>query len=156
MTESTKARIENIEGQIHREIPLSAHMGIKVKKATDQHVQLWAPLGPNTNHKSTAFGGSVYSVAVLSCWSLVSSTLKDAGFNFDYVVVQDGQMEYFAPVTGDFDAESSWRSESEKSKFFQTVSKKGLGRATLTSIVRSRNQECARLEARFAVQVIKG
>lgn len=141
-----------LEEAIHKDIPIAKSMGVKVRAASSAHVTIAAPLAPNTNHKSTAFGGSVFSVAVLSCWALVSKALEEWGFQVDYVVVQDGHMEYTFPVGSDFEAESSWASEREANRFKSMLEKKGLARATLRSVVRSQGRECATLEARFAAR----
>lgn len=145
--------LENLEKAIHADIPIAGEMGVRVREASASHVCLAAPLAPNTNHKSTAFGGSVYSVAVLSCWALVSRSLEEWGLAVDYVVVQDGHMEYTVPVSGDFEAESSWSSEREAARFRTMLIKKGLARASLKSTVRSQGRDCATLEARFAARV---
>jgi len=60
-------------------------------------VVLTAPLGPNHNHKSTAFGGSLYSLAVLAGWSLLWIRLKDAGLE-GHVVIAKSEAEYLRPV----------------------------------------------------------
>jgi len=57
---------EDLQERIDQEIPLAKHIGIVVESADDTTVVLRAPLAPNGNHKGTAFGGSLYSVAVLS------------------------------------------------------------------------------------------
>ena len=50
--------VVEVEQYLHRHIPLSAAMGIRVRLATPHRVELWAPLAPNINHQSTVFGGS--------------------------------------------------------------------------------------------------
>lgn len=145
---------EDLEKAIRTDIPIADAMGVQVRETSAHHVKLSAPLTPNTNHKSTAFGGSVYSVAVLSCWALVSQALKEWNLNVDYVVVQDGNMEYTIPVAGDFEAESSWASEREAARFRSMLERKGLARASLKSTVRSQGRDCATLEARFAARIV--
>ena len=51
---------------------LAKHIGIVVESADDSAVVLRAPLAPNANYKGTAFGGSLYSVAVLTGWAWVT------------------------------------------------------------------------------------
>jgi thioesterase domain-containing protein len=142
-----------LEKAILKDFPIAKAMSIRVKETTASHVSLEAPLAANTNHENTAFGGSVYSVAVLSCWALVSQSLKEWGFDVDYVVVQDGHIDYTVPVAGDFEATSSWASEREAQKFRTMLTKKGLARASLTSTVRSQGRDCATMEGRFAARI---
>lgn len=144
---------EALQKAIHSEIPIAKEMAVRVLDSSIAHVTLQAPLASNSNHISTAFGGSVYSVAVLSCWALVSQSLKEWGFNVDYVVVQDGHIDYTVPVAADFEAESSWASEREALKFRNMLAKKGLARASLKSTVRSQGRDCATMEARFAARI---
>lgn len=144
---------EALQTAIHADFPIARAMNLRVKDASISHVTLQAPLAENKNHESTAFGGSVYSLAVLSCWALVSQSLQEWGFDVDYVVVQDGHIDYTVPVAGDFEATSSWASEREAQKFRTMLSKKGLARASLTSTVRSQGRDCATMEGRFAARI---
>ncbi len=53
--------------------------GIIVEAADDDEpVVLRAPLAPNANHKGTAFGGSLYSLAVLTGWAWAHALSRDA------------------------------------------------------------------------------
>jgi thioesterase domain-containing protein len=144
---------EALETAIHADFPIARAMSLRVKEASISHVTLEAPLVANTNHESTAFGGSVYSLAVLSCWALVSQCLQEWEFDVDYVVVQDGHIDYTIPVAGDFEATSSWASEREAQKFRTMLAKKGVARASLTSTVRSQGRDCAMMEGRFAARI---
>ncbi|MES2855168.1 MAG: YiiD C-terminal domain-containing protein, partial [Bdellovibrionota bacterium] len=119
--------------QMHEKIPLSKAMEVRIEKVSESGVILSAPLAPNINHKKTAFGGSVHSAAVLSCWALVTEVVKD--FDVDYVVIQDSEIDYVEPVDGDFTAESSWVKSGDREKFIETLEKRGLARATLIAEV---------------------
>ena len=142
-----------LEKDILSQFPIAKFLEVRVANASATHVALTAPLAANTNHENTAFGGSVYSVAVLSCWALVSIALKEWGFDTDYAVVQDGHMDYTIPIGADFEAQSSWSSEREAEKFRSMLKRKGVARAHLCSIVRSQGRDCATMEARFAARI---
>ena len=128
-------------------------MGVTVISANESEVILKAPLARNTNHKLTAFGGSIHSLAVLSCWALITETVIQAGFEPEYIVIQNGEMGYESPVNGDFIARSSWDSNTSKEKFFETLRRKRLARATLHSQIEVDGIVCARLTARFVADV---
>lgn len=81
-------------------IPLAKAMDLKVKEMTQHMIRLEAPLLPNSNDKGTAFGGSIYSLLVLSGWSLVASSLKTAAVTAD-VVVSKSNIDFVKPVTGE-------------------------------------------------------
>ncbi len=94
---------EALEKVLLEEIPLTRAMGLKVLEASASKVVLSAPLEPNHNHKRTAFGGSLYSLAVLSGWGLLWLRLKEAGLE-GHVVIVRSEAEYLRPVVQDFQA----------------------------------------------------
>src|SRR5581483_6434170 len=67
---------QEIEQYLHRHIPLSAAMGVRVRAASPERVELAAPLAPNINHHETLFGGSGAAIATLSAWTLVNIRLR--------------------------------------------------------------------------------
>jgi thioesterase domain-containing protein len=89
-----------LQGVLHAEIPLTRAIGLRVAAYTGDTLTLAAPLEPNTNHKSTAFGGSLYSVAVLSGWGLLYLRLRDLAISA-HVVIHETQVRYLRPVTGE-------------------------------------------------------
>jgi thioesterase domain-containing protein len=93
----------DLQDYLHQNIPLSNAMGVQVKAASWESVELLAPLGPNINHQETVFGGSASAVAILSAWSLIHVRLKleSAGGR---IVIHRNTMLYERPVTGEFSA----------------------------------------------------
>src|SRR5690606_4942813 len=85
-------------------IPISQHLGVRVRYADADRVHLWAPLAANINHRQTGFGGSISALAILAGWSILWCRLRGrtAGHN---IVIQRNSIEYIAPVTTDFSAE---------------------------------------------------
>jgi len=89
-----------LQDVLHAEIPLTRAIGIRVSAYTGDTLTLAAPLEPNTNHKSTAFGGSLYSVAVLAGWGLLYLRLRDLDVSA-HIVIHETQVRYLRPVTGE-------------------------------------------------------
>jgi thioesterase domain-containing protein len=143
----------SLQERILAEIPLASAMGVEVRSSSGDEVVLTAPLAPNINHKNTAFGGSVHSVAVLACWALVTTVLQEEGLDSDYVVIQDSRIDYRTPVDGNFEAWAGWDSESSKEKFLDTLRRRGRARASLCATVSTDSRVCAELQARFAAQI---
>ena len=56
---------------IARHLPTAQHMQLAVADYDSRSLTLTAPLGPSINDKLTAFGGSIYVVAVMACWGMV-------------------------------------------------------------------------------------
>lgn len=148
-----KKDLTAFEQDLHAHIPITLQMGATARELSQDRVILAAPLAPNTNHKMTAFGGSIYSIAVLSCWALVSESAKSSGFNTGYILVQNGEISYVSPVPGSFLAEASWPSTAERERFLKGLARKGIARARVTSTVTSEGKIRARLTARFVAQL---
>src|ERR1700728_4741424 len=87
--------------RIGREFLLAKHIGIVVESADDASVVLRAPLAPNANFKGTAFGGSLFSVAVLTGWAWITRYLAVQRLNAE-AVIQESSIRYRLPVQGDF------------------------------------------------------
>ena len=77
-----------LERTLHDEIPLTRAMDVRVAAYDGNLLRLTAPLSPNVNDKGTAFGGSLYSLAVLCGWSLLHLKVKEAGLSYN-IVIQD-------------------------------------------------------------------
>ena len=115
---------------LHEEIPLTREIGIDVIEATPQRIELSAPLSPNINHKCTAFGGSLYAVAVLAGWSMVFARLHTAGIHA-HIVIQDAQIAYLLPVIESIHAECHVASDVDFERCLRMFERKGRGRIAL-------------------------
>jgi thioesterase domain-containing protein len=129
----------NVEAYLHEHIPLSYAMGVKVEKATPHEVILWAPLTPNINHKQTAFGGSLHSIATLACWTYLYVNLLKENVQ---IVIRKSDTEYLAPVEGDFKALCQIPSQEEWDTFLKMLHSKKKGRITLHSKIYFNNRLC--------------
>ena len=93
----------DVERYLHDHIPITKAMFITVVRADTSGVELAAPLAPNINHRSTVFGGSAISVAILAAWTLVHLwTLELDRLGRHRVVISRTAMDYLAPIQGDF------------------------------------------------------
>lgn len=122
---------EVLETYLWAHIPLTKAMGIKSELATSQKIVLSAPLSLNINHKLTAFGGSLHSIATLACWSLLHVNLKKLGFEKAQIVIAKSEVSYLIPVNSDFKAECCFSDSLEWDKFFKTLTRKGKARIEL-------------------------
>ena len=116
-----------LEAFLRREIPLSRGMEVAL--------ELEAPLEPNLNHKRTAFGGSLYSLAVLAAWGTVRRILRDAGIEA-HIVISEGGLSYLKPVAGAFRARCAAPPKAGADAFRKAVLRKGKGRISLRCEVR--------------------
>ncbi|MEJ2410802.1 MAG: YiiD C-terminal domain-containing protein [Novosphingobium sp.] len=133
---------------LHRQIPLSAAMEVRVLSASAQSVVLSAPLGPNINHKSTVFGGSASALAILAAWSLVHLRLEEEGLPGE-VVIQSNRMGYDRPMPGTFTASSKLVDERAWPAFVKMLARKKRARIEVESVLACGGVEAGHLTGRF-------
>jgi thioesterase domain-containing protein len=121
-----------LQTYLHDQIPITQDLGVTVHLATLEHVVLKAPLGPNINHKKTAFGGSLYSIATLACWSLVHLNMKHLNISCE-IVIAEGNSKYLAPVTTDFEVSCQIANAQDWGQFTNTLARKRMARVRLSS-----------------------
>ena len=122
--------VEYLQELINREIMLARPMGVIVEAADDAGIVLRAPLPPNSNHKGTAFGGSLYSLAVLTGWAWLTRFVACAEINAD-AVIQESSMQFLVPVKGDLRAVIAAPAEAEVDKFRKLLLRAGRARIRL-------------------------
>ncbi len=131
--------IRELQEVLHSEIPLTKEIGIEVRKYVDLSLTMFAPLENNINHKSTAFGGSLYSVSVLSGWGLIYLLLKQNGLS-GHIVIQESNTKFLKPVAADIMARCSFKSHEQCGKFINMYKRKGLARIKLESHIECNNE----------------
>ena len=92
--------LDDLQATLHREIPLCAQMGVEVDRYEDGRLTLRLPLGPNRNHKRTAFAGSLNALCTITGWSLVFLLARQRQMRGD-IVIRRSSIKYLQPV--DFD-----------------------------------------------------
>jgi thioesterase domain-containing protein len=147
---SARAASPEIEAEqyLHRHIPLSVAMGVRVKLATPERVELAAPLAPNINHHATVFGGSASAVATLSAWTLVHVGLRHAKVEAT-TVIQRNTMSYEEPIHGDFMAVCTLVDDSGWQRFLKTVERRGRARITMNAHLLFDGRRAASFEGDF-------
>jgi len=127
---------QELQQIIHRDIPLTQGMGLRVKKITTDSVTLVAPLESNLNHQNTAFGGSISSILILAGWSLLYLRLKPLG-TLGHIVTQETNIKFLQPVSGEIVAFCQIESDEQFDRFIKMFRKQGLARIQLTAQIRS-------------------
>jgi thioesterase domain-containing protein len=125
--QATKFGRDYLQNRILGEFMLARHIGIVVESADDAAVVLRAPLAANANYKGTAFGGSLYSLAVLTGWAWVTRYLAARGLMAD-AVIQESSTHFMAPVQGELRASAVPPSEAQINKFRKMLQRAGRGR----------------------------
>jgi thioesterase domain-containing protein len=131
MEELAGALLHELQATLDHEIPLSRAIGITALRYDATGLTLWAPLAPNTNHKSTAFAGSLSSVATLAGWGLVWLLLRERGLR-GTIVIQESATAYRLPVRGDFTAVCARPQPEVLDAFIAAFRRKGKARLALS------------------------
>lgn len=92
-----------LEKTLHKEVPLTQQMGVKVQSHDGQELTLHADFEPNVNIHGTAFGGSLYSICAVTCWGMLHLKFEQAGLDAHCVLGQ-AKISYMLPVRGDIQA----------------------------------------------------
>ena len=119
-----------LQERIDREFALPKHMGVIVESATDDGVILRAPLAPNANYKGSAFGGSLYAIAVLAGWAWITRYVAVRGLCAD-AVIQESHMRFVVPVFGELRACSIAPAGQKIEKFLKMLERSGRARIGL-------------------------
>ena len=130
--------LEALQNRLHQDIPLTKHMGIEIHNYDGETLSLRAPLDRNINHKQTAFGGSLYSVSVLTGWSLIYLILQEANLE-GHIVIQKTQTHFLRPVSTDLITECGIPNPQDKARFLKIYRRKGLARLHLNVAITDEN-----------------
>jgi thioesterase domain-containing protein len=140
---------EYLQGRIDGEFSLAKHIGVIVESADDAAVILRAPLAPNSNYKGTAFGGSLYSVAVLAGWAWCTRYMATRELAAD-AVIQQSSMRFLVPVRGEMRASAAAPSEAQVDEFLKMLQRAGRGRIRLQVDIHSEHTLATQFDGVFA------
>lgn len=138
---------------LHRKIPISRAMGLAIKELSPQKALLTLPLEPNRNHVGTVFGGSLYSAGALACYALFRAISAESGIESDNLVIQNGGIEYLAPVKGDFEILCRRPDETKVQTFLEGLKRRKKGRLPLEAEILFDGKVCARFKGDYVFQL---
>ena len=141
-------RAADLERYLHDHIPLSRALGVRVEHLSLKLVRLSAPLAPNRNHRDTAFGGSVASLAILAGWGWLRARVDDRT-PVPQLVIQEQTVEYLAPIGAAFMADCPAPADADWRRFERALDARGRGRLELSVDVSCRGDVAARFRGRF-------
>ena len=123
-----------LEDYMRAHIPLVTQMQVQVAACDDMGITLTAPLAPNINHERSAFGGSLASLMTLACWGYLWLRLEEGpGL---HIVVNEAELKYLKPVTGELLARCAAPAADVLSGFLTTLKRRGKARIELKAEVR--------------------
>ena len=136
---------------LHRNIPLTAAMQLRVTGGGTGGIELLAPLHANRNHQSSAFGGSLATLGIVSGWALLQQELQRQGLEAR-IVIQRSECDYLEPVDADFTARCELPA-LEWERFLATLRKRGRARITVHSSLHCAGREAVRHSGTFVALV---
>lgn len=129
-----RERATRLERYMHAHIPLVTPMQVRVAGYDATGLTLVAPLAPNINHERSAFGGSLASLMTLACWGYLWLQLE--GESELHIVVNEANLRYLKPVTGELLARCRAPAPKVLETFVATLKRRGKARVELTAEVR--------------------
>ncbi len=121
---------EQFTEYLHRNIPLTAALGVTVESCTPDRLRVAAPLALNRNHHGTAFGGSLATLAIIGGWSLLHHALTAEGID-TRLVVQHTECDFLEPALADLAAETRLPPADEWTRFVAMLRKFRRARITV-------------------------
>lgn len=125
---------KNLKSFFIDHLPITQYMGLEVESYNGDTLILTAPLEPNINDKQTAFGGSLYNMAVMACWGMIYLKTQEQKILCNQVVTE-GSIKYIAPVEGRIRAICHAPSTEELVSFFDYFERKGKARISLEAAI---------------------
>lgn len=119
---------------IYREFPLAQAQGVEIVRADDQGVEISAPLDKNRNHLGTAYGGSLSSLLILSCYASLFYQMEKEGYRF-HLVIKEESTKFLLPVEEDIRIIGPSPDKDEYLAFTESFKRKGRARMRLTAEV---------------------
>jgi thioesterase domain-containing protein len=137
-----------LQEYLHEHIPLSKAMSVEVLEATADGVKLFAPLGPNINHRDTVFGGSASALAILCAWAWLYLRLKRDNMD-SRIVIQRSTMEFELPIVEGFEAWSAVQDATAWLKFINTLERRKRARMSVAVALHCQGERVGRFEGDF-------
>jgi len=130
------------------QIPLLTHMGLGDFDWDGESLEIPAQLAPNVNDKGTGFGGSQATLATICGWSLITLLLRERGLDCD-LVIADSQLEYRAPVDGDFNARCELPGPATVEAFLKRLRERGRAPLALEIEIRQGDKLALQMKGRY-------
>lgn len=141
---------KSLESLVHKEIPITQALDIRIESLTPLSIQVRAPFEANKNIHNTAFAGSIYTVGTIAGWSLVNSLALSEDLKGS-VVLAKADIQYKKPINGDIVAITSFDNNDVVDQFIKAFKRKNRSRITLTIDVVEDDVTKAQLVAIFAL-----
>ncbi|GAB3680776.1 YiiD C-terminal domain-containing protein [Salinisphaera aquimarina] len=128
------ASLARLQAQVGDGIPLAQAAQITLALADDGRIRADAPFDANRNMHGSAFGGSLYIVALVCGFAQSNWLLNVAGLDAD-IVVQNARTWYNRPVHGPLSARIIQRDPADEQRYIDTFQRRQRARIDLTVVI---------------------
>lgn len=133
---------------LHKNIPITKAMEIKVMELTKSRVRMLAKIEANINDKMTAFGGSINALMTICGWVMVFANIKEFDSEAD-IVVKKSTTNYLAPINEDFIAECELTDEEVRKEFLKWYAEHKKSRLNLKVSIKNETTTFAEYEGQY-------
>lgn len=145
--------IKELEQKLHKEIPLTKYMNLKILDYNENKLITTAPLDVNINDKGTAFGGSLATLTIISGWSLCWLISKELGFNSNNIVIIKNENSYKKPVTKDIICHTFKPNNEEINILKEKLLSKQSASVKITSQIVENNEICVGFVGYYVIKI---
>ena len=139
-----------LEETFHSKIPITRQLGVRVLSYDGSTLVLGAPLEPNVNDKGTAFGGSLFSLLVLSGWGLIHLRLREEGLTGD-IMIHESTINYSLPITDSWEVHCRLPEADQYAHFLASLHSRGRARLALEAQIMSGSRVAVSFRGSYAV-----
>ncbi len=141
---------QQLQSLIRDSIPLSDFMQFEITALSATAIQTSAALQNNINIHGTAFAGSLYSLAMLTAWAMLTHCLQQHAIDAELVAAR-AEIQYRKPVTGPVECQVTLDSSTIDS-FISQLGRKGRARMPVEVII---GERAASMQAQMVATVNK-
>jgi len=142
-------RLTALTQTLHKEVPLTRQMGVRVVDFDGIRLVVTADFGPNVNIHGTAFGGSQFSICAVAGWALLHMKYEDAGVHA-LSVLGDASIKYLLPVKGEIRAVCGLPEDGTFEPFMKRVANSEKAAITLVTEILTDDRAAARFQGRYS------
>lgn len=146
---SIALRLSALTETLHREVPLTRHMGIRVTSYSGSELAITAAFEPNVNIHGTAFGGSLFSICAVASWALLQLQYEEHEVPA-LSVLGDAKIDYHLPVRSDINARCRLPEDGSFEQFLKRIKNRERAAILLTTEILSEDRIAARFQGRYS------
>src|SRR5690554_2142343 len=139
-----------IQDYLYKHIPVTKALGVEPVEFSSEAVKFSAPLSNNINHRSSAFGGSISSVLITTCWAYLRLIFDETN-PVPRIVIASSSTKYFRPILSDFTSELILPDKEDLQKFIEIFEQFGKSRITLRAQIKDGETVQAHFNGDFVV-----